>query len=217
MSDEPEDHAVADGRRDVDRVATFSDAVFAIALTILAIGLRLPESARVVDGASLLAALSDVAPRLYSFMLSFFVIVLFWRGHYLTFRVMTRVSGLTLLTNVVLLFFVVLIPFPTSVLESAGPVPEVVAFYGLCAGLTGVASTMVWVVAAEMRHDVSGLSAEFIRRTTARAAVAPALLLGGIPLAFVAPQLTLIAWFLIAPIQWIVIRAMIRRAGLRSV
>jgi len=64
MSDEPEDHVVADGRRDVDRVATFSDAVFAIALTILAIGLRLPESARVVDGASLLAALSDVAPRL---------------------------------------------------------------------------------------------------------------------------------------------------------
>jgi uncharacterized membrane protein len=194
------------GRRDVERLMFFSDAVFAIALTILAIDLRLPDPSRIVDGATLLDSLADVAPGVCAFGLSFFVIVMFWWGNFQTFRVMTRVSGLTAIANLVLLFFVVLLPFPTSILGAVGPVPAVVAFYGLCAGLAGTSATMVWVIAAEIRHDVDGLSPEFIRRKTKRAAVAPVLLLGGIPLALISAPLTLAAWFLIAPIQLLVER-----------
>lgn len=66
--------------RGVERLVFFSDAVFAIALTLLAIDLRLPDTARITTSAQLVDAVLAVGPGLYSFCLSFFVIILLWSG-----------------------------------------------------------------------------------------------------------------------------------------
>ena len=66
--------------RGIERLVFFSDAVFAIALTLLAIDLRLPATAEVTTSAQLIDALVAVGPQLYSFSLSFIVIILLWVG-----------------------------------------------------------------------------------------------------------------------------------------
>jgi TMEM175 potassium channel family protein len=197
---------------DVERVAFFSDAVFAIALTLLAVELRLPEGTIVVDGESLLDAVGQMGPQLLSFVLSFFVIVMFWLGHYRTFRLVTEIDNPTLALNTLLLFGIVLLPFPTSILGQATGVGAAVAAYGLCAGGTGLASTALWVVVAQLRHHVGAVDARIVRSKTLMSAIAPAALLAGVPLAFVDTRLAITLWLLIAPAQ-----AVASRWGMRWV
>jgi uncharacterized membrane protein len=77
---------------DLDRLVFFSDAVFAIAITLLAIDIRLPDRAGGYTEATLQQALIDVLPGIFAFGVSFTVIALFWVGHYRTFRVTERVT-----------------------------------------------------------------------------------------------------------------------------
>jgi uncharacterized membrane protein len=193
-----------DRHADVERVSFFSDAVFAIALTLLAVELRVPAGTQVTDGASLLDALEEMGPQLLSFVLSFFVIIMFWLGHYRTFRLVTEIDGPTLTLNTLLLFGIVFLPFPTSVLGDYSSVGAAVAFYGLCAGATGLASTALWVVVAELRHHVGGIDPRIVRSRTVMSAIAPIALLAGVPLAFVDTRLAIAAWIAIAPAQAVV-------------
>jgi TMEM175 potassium channel family protein len=186
---------------DVERVSFFSDAVFAIALTLLAVELRLPPGAQVIDGPSLIDALVEMGPQLLSFVLSFFVIVMFWLGHYRTFRLVTEIDNPTLALNTLLLFGVVFLPFPTSILGDYSNIGAAVAFYGLCAGATGLASTALWFVVAELRHHVGLIDPRVVRSRTVMSAIAPMALLAGVPLAFVSTQLAIAVWIAIAPAQ----------------
>lgn len=187
---------------DIERLAFFCDAVFAIALTLLAIDLRLPDSAAIATSGQLLAALADLSPRLYSFALSFLVIVLFWIGSYRTFRFVQRVDGPFIGLNLGLLFLVVLLPFPTSVLGDHGGLLAAVVLYGVLAGITSIFSTAVWVYASGpgklLSPEVTPAIARYI---TWRAALVPVVLIGALPLALIAPQVPLVVWLAIAPAQ----------------
>jgi uncharacterized membrane protein len=192
--------------RGIERLVFFSDAVFAIALTLLAIDLRLPDTARITTSAQLVDAVLAVGPQLYSFCLSFFVIILLWVGHYRTFRVVTEVDGATILLNTLLLFCVVLLPFPTSILGTHPDIPAAVALYGIAAGVTTLASTLVWFLVAEVRHHVGGMPPHLVRLITLRAAVVPAVVVVTIPIAFVDTRIPLAVWILLWPIQLVMER-----------
>jgi uncharacterized membrane protein len=202
-----------DSQREIERLVFFSDAVFAIALTLLAIDLRLPETAVIVDTASFVDALGAVAPRFYSFALSFFVITLVWVGHFRTFRVVKEMNGRIVFVNVLLLFCVVLLPFPTSVLGQHGTIPAVVAFYGLCVAMTGAVSTGLWVVVARVRRNVSYMTPRLVRLITLRAAFVPAVVLLTTPLAFVDPRIPLFLWIFVWPAQLVFERLFRLRFG----
>ena len=76
------------GRGEIDRIIFFSDAVFAIAITLLVIQIAVP-SAR-LHGHDLTNALLALGPRYFSFGLSFWVIGRFWFAHHVTFRHVVR-------------------------------------------------------------------------------------------------------------------------------
>ncbi len=202
-----------DSEREIERLVFFSDAVFAIALTLLAIDLRLPETAVIVDTASFLDALAAVGPRLYSVVLSFFVIILFWVGHFRTFRVVKEMNGRIVFVNVLLLFCVILLPFPTAVLGMHGEVPAAVVFYGLCVALTGAVSAGLWVVVARVRRNVWYMTPRLVRLVTLRAAFVPAFMLATTPLAFIDPRIPLFLWIFVWPAQLVFERLFRLRFG----
>ena len=202
-----------EAEREIERVVFFSDAVFAIALTLLAIDLRLPESGAIVDSASFLDALAAVAPRFYSFALSFFVIILFWVGHFRTFRVVKEMNGRIVFVDILLLFCIVLLPFPTAVLGQHGDIPAAVVFYGLCVALTGAVSTGLWVVVARVRRNVWYMTPRLVRLITVRAAFVPAVVLATTPLAFVDPRIPLLVWIFVWPAQLVFERLFRLRLG----
>lgn len=109
-----EDRQASPGR-DVfphDRVVFFSDAVFAIAITLLAIELKLPD-AETIRRLGAAAAYDETTSLFIAYFVSFLVTGLFWFGHMQTWRYVTRVGSGLLFLNLLQLMFVALMPFAT--------------------------------------------------------------------------------------------------------
>ncbi len=95
---------------DRSRLEAFSDGVFAVAITLLALDLTVEGPGH----GSLLDQLHDKWPAFLAYLISFFMIGIMWVNHHALVRSITKVDRLLLFLNLVLLLFVVLIPFATS-------------------------------------------------------------------------------------------------------
>lgn len=98
------------------RLEAFSDGVFAIAITLLVIDIKIPESAEVHSPADLWLALEHIAPSIFAFLLSFGVILITWVNHHNHLRLINKSSGSFIYANGFMLLTVAFIPFPTSLL-----------------------------------------------------------------------------------------------------
>ena len=98
------------------RLEAFSDGVFAIALTLLIIDVKLPSPASIRSTNEFWSALRHLAPSVFAFVLSFVIILITWVNHHATLRRVSRSSSLFIYANGFLLLTVVFIPFPTSLL-----------------------------------------------------------------------------------------------------
>jgi uncharacterized membrane protein len=95
---------------DRSRLEAFSDGVFAVAITLLALDLTVegPGHGPLID------QLTAKWPAFLAYLISFFMIGIVWVNHHALVRSITKVDRLLLFLNLVLLLFVVLIPFATS-------------------------------------------------------------------------------------------------------
>jgi len=98
------------------RLETFCDGVFAIAITLLVIDIRIPEMSKVKTSADLWRALQNIAPSIFAFLLSFGVVLITWVNHHNHLRLINKSCGSFLYANGFLLLTVAFIPFPTSLL-----------------------------------------------------------------------------------------------------
>jgi uncharacterized membrane protein len=96
------------------RLEAFSDGVIAVAITLLALDLTVPEPGHV----SLLMQLGDHWPQFAAYAVSFFTIGIIWVNHHARVSLITRVDRTLLFINLVLLMFVVLIPFATATMAT---------------------------------------------------------------------------------------------------
>lgn len=98
------------------RLETFCDGVFAIALTLLIIDIKIPSTMKINNTADFWHALEHVAPSIFAFILSFIIILITWVNHHASLKLLNRSSVSFIYANGFLLFTVVFIPFPTSLL-----------------------------------------------------------------------------------------------------
>jgi uncharacterized membrane protein len=98
----------------LERMILFSDAVFAIAITLLVIEIKIPEIHGTVTDYALLQALGQLIPKFVGFLISFIFIGLYWTIHHRMFGFVTSYNRKLLVLNLLLLFFIVLMPFSTG-------------------------------------------------------------------------------------------------------
>jgi uncharacterized membrane protein len=191
----------------LERVVFFSDAVFAIAITLLVLDIRLPDDIPNND-AGLTAALRDVGPSIAAFFLSFAVIAAFWVGHMRTFRAIVRTDSRFIWLNIAFLAFIALLPFPTAVLAREGDLTAAVVLYAVYALITATLATCLWVYAASIGKLLSPLVTPAVARfVTYRSAVVPIGFALSIPVALlIGPYVTEVTWVLIFPVQHLVTR-----------
>jgi uncharacterized membrane protein len=118
-------------RDDFGRVLSFTDGVFAIAMTLLVVEIGVPETVEGAsdDPAALLGAFADKGPLIFAFFLGCSVIGFYWAAHHRFMSWLDAVDRGFVLLTVVYLTFVALLPFPTGVLGEFGENPiSVVAF-----------------------------------------------------------------------------------------
>lgn len=98
------------------RLEAFCDGVFAFALTLLIVDIRIPSSANINNTTAFWLALGHLAPSIFAFLLSFIVIFITWVNHHATLRLVDKSSAAFIYANGFLLLTVVIVPFPTALL-----------------------------------------------------------------------------------------------------
>lgn len=96
------------------RFETFCDGVFAIALTLLVIEIKVPKPEGIGSTRELWLALTHLGPLFFAFLLSFAIILITWVNHHRFFRLVNKSSGSFVYANGFLLLTVVFMPFPTA-------------------------------------------------------------------------------------------------------
>jgi uncharacterized membrane protein len=124
--DEP-DGLAADNS--LGRLLALSDGVFAIAMTLLALDLRLPGLGTDPSDAQLRHALGDDWRAYLAFVISFFVVAGYWGIHRRAMRAVTTIDARLISHTLPVLLLVAALPFPASVLASHGDLPTGLAFY----------------------------------------------------------------------------------------
>ncbi|HUR63075.1 MAG TPA: TMEM175 family protein [Candidatus Thermoplasmatota archaeon] len=123
--------------KETARLEAFSDGVFAIAITLLVLELRVPEGA-------LLPGLLHEWPSFLSFTLSFVTILIMWTNHHANLAHVVRADGRLLFANGFLLLMITFVPFPTAVLGQHLADGDARVAAALYAG-TFVAINVAWV------------------------------------------------------------------------
>ena len=96
------------------RIDALTDGIFAVAMTLLVIDLKIPESLQVKTHADLLNALAHLIPKFIGWVVSFFVLAMFWWGHHRAFNTVRHVDGKLIALNIGFLGFVSFMPFASA-------------------------------------------------------------------------------------------------------
>jgi len=145
-----------------DRVVFFSDAVFAIAITLLAIELKLPDR-EMIERLGELGASHETSSHFFAYFISFLVTGLFWIGHMQTWRHVRRVGGGLVWMTLMQLMFVALMPLATREYSAffSSQSPGRLAFYAFvlaAISLFAVISRQM-VIRQERLHERIGVLA----------------------------------------------------------
>lgn len=188
----------------LERLVFFSDAVFAIAITLLALEIRLPEDIAQAGNTDLLNSLFSVWPKYLGFIVSFLSIGNFWIIHHRQYRFIKRYDTRLMFINLLVLMSVAFIPFPTAVISENGNRTATI-LYALSTSVVGLLSALLWAYASYKHRLVSAnLERVVIRRGMLRNLIAPAIFLLSIGLSYLDPDLAKFSWILIAPAVFLI-------------
>ncbi len=163
------------------RLEAFSDAVIAIAITIMVLELRVPHGAG-------WSALRPLITGLLAYLLSFAFLAIYWNNHHHMLQATERVNGKILWANMHLLFWLSLTPFVTRWMGENHVAPLPTALYGVVLLLSAVAYTILQRTIIDQQGESSRLGAAVGRDFKGKLSLV--CYLAAIPLAFVRPWLS---------------------------
>ncbi len=141
--------------KETGRVEAFSDGVFAIAITLLGLDLKVPHLQEPVSATVLIAWLGRQWPTYMAFLSSFVTILIMWMNHHRVFSAIGAVDGPLMFLNGALLLLVTAVPFATALLADYYLTPAASVGCAVYAGmfvLISMAFSMLWFWAARGRR-----------------------------------------------------------------
>ncbi len=184
-----------------ERVAFFSDAIFAIAMTLLVVGLDVPTIADETSAKDLWSALGDAQPKIIIFFVSFAVLGSFWLRHH---RFMSRLQCVDRPTTALMLVYLGLIaflPFPSGLLGEYTDNAVAVSFYAVCIAAVAFVSSIMTDVAHRHRLLSHQPTAEAVKWQRILQGLPIVYFLATVPLAFVSASAAVYSWILLWPIS----------------
>jgi uncharacterized membrane protein len=182
------------GEIEYDRILFFSDAIFAIAITLLVVDLQVPDVPHLDSARQLRDSISQMG----GFALSFAVIGLFWISHHGLFRHIKGLDRRLALLNLIFLGCIAFLPYPTALVSAAGDQPPATIFYAASIAAAGLAEAAVWLYAIHVRElALPGVSAAVHRWVLLRILRTPVVFLLSIPVAMTYPGPAKLLWGLV--------------------
>jgi uncharacterized membrane protein len=190
---------------DLGRVRAFSDAVFAVAITLVVITFVLPD--RNASDAQVAEDLLAEWPRYASYLAAFAVIGYTWVIHHQLFEIIRRVDAGAVWINLAMLSFVVLTPYPMQIVGRYRELSAPYVLFDLNALLFGLLNlALVMYATKDHRLIPARLSSRGVRILRLRASVFPAALAVSTLLAVWLGAWSVLAWVAIPVGRWLVHR-----------
>lgn len=178
----------------MERVVLFSDAVYAIIITLLALDVRLPEH---VTSADLGARLLEAVPKLGAYALSFLVVATLWRVHLRRFRHLVGIDSKLISSNMLQLMVTGLLPFSTSVLNAhLGPLAVTLYAVNIIA-ISMISWLGWWHVRRQPALVHPQLTSRFLREDDRRTWITVGVFAVSIPIAWWNPTWGAASWLLL--------------------
>ena len=193
------------GSEEFSRLTAFSDGIFAIAMTLLVIGVEVPRLDDPSSVGDLADALGDESDSIISFFISFAVIGRYWTAHHAFIGLLARIDRRFLATNLIFLCFIAFLPFPTALMGDLFDNPLSVTIYAAAVAIVSGLEVLQFRVA--YRDDLlrREMPAEVYRWGVLMSLSPVLFFLLSIPAAFLLGTGWAVAvWFLAVPYQLIV-------------
>ena len=184
-----------------ERLTFFSDAVFAIAITLLALDIRISGISSELISFQLKSKIIELIPNIVGFGLSFWIIANFWVKYHRIMGLIKKSDSATMYLNLIFLMFVAILPFPNSLLGRYPNEQLVIVLYSLCIFITGIIPNFIWLHASKNYRLIDkSLSKKFIEHVTVRIFVSPLIFLLAIPFSYISAYVSMFIWFLALPL-----------------
>jgi TMEM175 potassium channel family protein len=189
------------GETDTGRTISFSDAVIAIAITLLALDLKVPQVPESSAAGELLPALLGLWPNLFSFLLSFWIIGSYWLAHRRISELVGAYDQRMQLINLLFLMWIVLMPFSTALVGEYEHQQLPVIIYAVHNILTSLTLTWLWRHAIrDSRLVEANLDPRLVGHSHFRSLVVQSVFVLSIGISFISVDVARLSWVLIWPL-----------------
>src|SRR2546426_3218005 len=183
-----------------NRLETLVDGVFAIAMTILVLELRAPDT---LGPGGLAQSLFDLRSRFAAFVISFIVLGVYWFAHHQVFHFLLRVNRTLVWLNILFLMGAGLVRFAASVMGAHTDDPIALSLYGAVLGLLAALGYLIWWYMTGNRGLIEpGLDARLVHKVRVWLAIGPVITPVAIAVSFVSTTLAL-SIYLALPVVFI--------------
>jgi uncharacterized membrane protein len=194
------------GSAEFNRVLAFTDAVIAIAMTLLVLGIDLPKPAG-SDGGDVMDAVGQLGDQIFAFVLSFVIIGFYWVSHHRFTSQLAQIDGAFIVWTLLFLLVIAFMPFEAQLIGFYSGDEEAVALYAAWFIVFGAVDIGGYLLAWNRRLFAQAPSAELIRFNITARSAAPAVFALSIGIALAGnPRAAMWSWLLIWPLSSFVTR-----------
>ena len=205
-------HSRPEVGRDRDRIVNLSDGVFAIAITLLILDIRLPDIPENLVASELPGELLALWPKYLGYLLSFVGISTFWIIHHSIFRPIRAYDRNLLYLNFLFLMFVAFVPFPTALLGEYGDHQLPVAVYAATLAVGRLLLTAIqWYSVRYDRLLDEAQDPATVRFLLIRGLTIPAIYLLSIVISFFSVQAAIWSWVILIVVDAVILRIRLSR------
>ncbi len=180
------------------RIAALVDGIFAVAMTLLVLDLKLPEGVKLSSDAEVWRQLLELTGRFSTYALSFIVLGTYWVGHHSLFHFVRKVNRVLLWLNLLFLLFITLLPFSTNLLSGHTHLQIPIVVYGINLLLISVISLLQLSYLAhhpELSHDQ--LAPSWIANVRGRTSIPVVIVVASIAISFYKPNFAMSVYWLL--------------------
>jgi uncharacterized membrane protein len=179
----------------ISRLIDFSDGVFAFAITLLIITIPYPTLPSPLSAGLFFAQLLTLKWYLVSYLLSFYIVGLFWLAHHHYFQYIIKFDTGLFFINLTLLLFIAFLPFPTNLIGHYGNTSIIAAFYaGMLSLVNFLYLLLWWYASSRYRLIPPTLEKDFITFERLKRLISLSIFVISVGLALISPFLAMAAW-----------------------
>lgn len=181
---------------DKTNLTNFCDAIMAIAITIIVLELKVPELPIDQVNSQLWVSLLQYTPVLVGYFLAFFILAGYWKMYHKYMKFVKRVDDRFVLINIFFVFFLAVLPFPTSLLCKYPAQTSVVILYALAIMCSSIMQYLMWDYASGKGKLIGEIDPRLQHAMHTRPLLNVAMFLVSIPIAFINPLVSMAIWCL---------------------